>query len=90
MILRNYPYEHQEGTPDATGERVFQRPVSRHSAEFTGASYHFILFTTSLRMAVIFGSAFFATAITSLSVTVFNRSGIHSSETIDMPSTFIP
>jgi len=50
----------------------------------------YIPLTTSFIIAVIFGSALFATAITSSSVIGFSVSGKHSSVMIETPKTFIP
>jgi hypothetical protein len=56
----------------------------------TPPTERYILPTTSFMIAVIFGSALFATAMTSSSVIGFRVSGKHSSVMIDTPNTFIP
>jgi len=70
------------------GSFEFTAGISRLKTENSQPSY--ILFTTSFIIAVIFGSALIATAITSSSVIGLSVSGKHSSVMIETPKTFIP
>jgi hypothetical protein len=90
-------------TPNKT--RAFPNPTKFSSefrvpsSEFRVSSFEFQVrvnlkpcynrFTTSFMIAVILGSALFATAMTSAIVTGFSASGEHSSVMIDTPNTLM-